>query len=476
MPSDPRRRESKRIQKQAAESVDSDEGSGGEDRLYSQARSPHHVKKLQKPSHGGNIIIKGDLHIKNLNDLNFINGRSDEPRPQRSSTPIRNPPRRQQRSKATKRASTLCDSSSASEEDVTSHSEESEPEDVAPKRPPKSMVSPERPIPHSQKKRREPADEGYHTSGTVSAYTAQVPGKVRGKEKGKGKQRSVSSVGSSSSRPRVSSSGGSRTFKDQESESEATSCHSDEDDEDDASAGEDGQTDKNAPLDDEEESDDDFLMLPIHIGNPNNLDAKGIGEKAILDTGTKVDWISQMFYDKIRDMGVKLTKLSPEELKLQYRDFNGKKFQPKGKVDLTIQTEEFKGEMKCRTMRFFIASKATFVILFGRETIRKHGFFTRSKRETDGEGVLAGLHDELTEAQKAEMKRKKEEQKKYAQERKKMRDSKTEKMARQKENASSPSASNVAVHLATTVSRSHRTRSPPSCSPRQSSSSMEGTW
>jgi hypothetical protein len=96
-------------------------------------------------------------------------------------------------------------------------------------------------------------------------------------------------------------------------------------------------------------------------------------------------------------MGVKSTKLGAEELEMQYRDFNGKKFQPTGKVDLMIQTEEFKGQMKCRTMKFFVASKATFAILFGRDTIRKHGFYKRSKRDTDGEGVLIGVHDELTE-------------------------------------------------------------------------------
>jgi hypothetical protein len=95
-------------------------------------------------------------------------------------------------------------------------------------------------------------------------------------------------------------------------------------------------------------------------------------------------------------MGIRSVKLSPDEL-VQYRDFNGNKFHPTGKVDLMIQTEDFKGDMKCRTMTFFVASKATFAILFGRDTIRKHGFFTRGKRDTEGEGVLIGVHDELTD-------------------------------------------------------------------------------
>jgi len=139
------------------------------------------------------------------------------------------------------------------------------------------------------------------------------------------------------------------------------------------------------------------MKLPIHIANPNNLDLPAIGEKAILDTGTKVDWISKAFYDKLRDMGVQLMQLSAEELEVQYRDFNDKKFQPTGKVDLMIQAEEFKSDLKCRTMRFFVANTATFSILFGRDTVRKHRFILgRGKSNEDGEGVLIGVHDKLS--------------------------------------------------------------------------------
>jgi hypothetical protein len=138
------------------------------------------------------------------------------------------------------------------------------------------------------------------------------------------------------------------------------------------------------------------MKLPILIANPNNLDLPAIGEKAILDTGTKVDWISKAFYDKLRDIGVRLTQLSAEELEVQYCDFNGKKFQPTGKVDLMIQAEEFKSGLKCRTMRFFVASKASFSILFGRDTIWKHRFFERGKSNEDGEGVLIGVYDKIS--------------------------------------------------------------------------------
>jgi hypothetical protein len=95
-------------------------------------------------------------------------------------------------------------------------------------------------------------------------------------------------------------------------------------------------------------------------------------------------------------MEVRTSKLSEQELEVQYRDFNGKKFKPTAKVDLTIQTEEFKGDIKCRTMRFFVANKATFAILFGRDTIRKHGLYRRGSSDTAGEGVHIGVLEELS--------------------------------------------------------------------------------
>ena len=104
------------------------------------------------------------------------------------------------------------------------------------------------------------------------------------------------------------------------------------------------------------------MKLAICIARPNALNGQGIFEKAILDTGTKADWISQMFYDDLRDAGVRSTKLDPEDSEMKYRDFQGKAFKPTGKVDLMIQTEEFKGHIKCRMMKFLVASKATFKI------------------------------------------------------------------------------------------------------------------
>lgn len=76
-------------------------------------------------------------------------------------------------------------------------------------------------------------------------------------------------------------------------------------------------------------------------------------------------------------------------MKKKYRDFNGTEFQPTSKVELMIQSEEFKGMIKCRRMSFLVAKKATFMILMGRDTIRNEELMTRGKRETDGEGALA---------------------------------------------------------------------------------------
>jgi hypothetical protein len=95
-------------------------------------------------------------------------------------------------------------------------------------------------------------------------------------------------------------------------------------------------------------------------------------------------------------MGIKSVKLNPEEQK-KYRDFNGKQFSPKSKVDLMIQSEEFKSAIKCRILSFFIASNAAFSILIGRDTIRKQELMTRGKRDTDGEEVLVGVHGESPE-------------------------------------------------------------------------------
>jgi hypothetical protein len=96
-------------------------------------------------------------------------------------------------------------------------------------------------------------------------------------------------------------------------------------------------------------------------------------------------------------MGIKSVKLNPEEQKSKYRDFNGKQFSPTSKVDLMVQSDEFKGTIKCRVLSFFIARSATFSVLIGRDTIRKHEFMTRGKRDTDGEGVLVGLHGKCAE-------------------------------------------------------------------------------
>jgi len=230
--------------------VDPGEQSGGEEPLYLQPRASHHSGRPQKPP---TSIIKGDVHIKSVKgNVYLVQGSREEERPQRSSTPTRTPTRRQKPTRTTTRSIAQCDSPSASEEDETTASDEPEPEYVAPRRSTKSIVPPERPRMYSEKKKRDQADEGYHTSGTVS-YTAQVSGKAKGK--GKGKERYASSTGGSSSRPRRDS----KMSKEFVNDSDASSYHSEGDDGDELSAGEvedDDQVEQAAPQEEDEASDD----------------------------------------------------------------------------------------------------------------------------------------------------------------------------------------------------------------------------
>ncbi len=240
--------------------VDPHEESGGDELL--QPRTPHHAKKSQKQP---TSIIKGDVHIKSVKgNVYLVQGSRDEERPQRSSTPTRNPPRHQQSARTTKRSTTQCDPPSTSEEDATSASDDTEPEDVALRQSRIPMPPPVRPRKHSEKKKRDQADEGYHTSGTVS-YTAQVPGKLKGKGKGKEKERSISPAASSSRRPRRDS----KMSKETGGETDASSSHSDADDGDEGSAEGDDETEQNAPQEESEASDDVCICVSQFCGCPN---------------------------------------------------------------------------------------------------------------------------------------------------------------------------------------------------------------
>jgi hypothetical protein len=83
-----------------------------------------------------------------------------------------------------------------------------------------------------------------------------------------------------------------------------------------------------------------------------------MSQKAVLDTGTKSDWMSQMFYNELKKtLEVKRSKLSAEYIKKEYRDFNGNKFQPTFKIELMIQSDEFTGVIKCRRLSFWLPRK-----------------------------------------------------------------------------------------------------------------------
>ncbi len=258
MSSSSRRRDPGRKQTRA---VDPREESGGDELL--QPRAPHHAKKSQKQP---TSIIKGDVHIKSVKgNVYLVQGSRDEERPPRSSTPTRNPPHRQQSARITKRPTAQCDPSSTSEEDAISASDDTEPEDVAHRQPRIPMAPPARPRKHPEKKKRDQADEGYHTSGTVS-YTAQVSGRVKGK--GKGKERSISPVASSSRRPRRDS----KMSRETGGDTDASSSHSDADDADDGderSAEVDDETEQAAPQEESEASDDVCIRVSQYCSCPN---------------------------------------------------------------------------------------------------------------------------------------------------------------------------------------------------------------
>lgn len=240
--------------------MDSDSESSGED----QPRS-HHSKKPPQKQPNRTIIIAEYVDITNGN-FSLVGGGRDESRSQRSSTPTRNAPRLQSNlvNRPKKRSTGHCDFRSAAEEDAESRSDESEPGDVprTNRRTAKSIErSGESRLP-TEKKKRDQADEGYHTSGT--AYRAESK-----RHPGKGKERSISSSTgeSSSSQPQLSSSAGSGKSGGVESDTDPPSHHSNPD-EDVLENDEDVDKDRNEEYEDGEDDDasDDVCFRSISSG------------------------------------------------------------------------------------------------------------------------------------------------------------------------------------------------------------------
>ncbi|KAH7355247.1 hypothetical protein BKA65DRAFT_236538 [Rhexocercosporidium sp. MPI-PUGE-AT-0058] len=469
-----RRHDTRRRRRQTAES---DAVSDVDEVEDPQPRGSNHPKKSQKqqtPTHitfeiHGPVTISGDL---NLGHENRDDRRRRTPSSTQGSTGRLQPSR--------KRPTTPCDfqsdDPSESEEDESSYSNDGA--DSQSRRATKTKIPHERHRgPAGRRTKRYQADEGYHT-GSTGSYTTESStqsAKVRGKVL-------PSKASESSARQaRLSSSVKPRKAEVIESDSEGNECHSDaateEDGEDLSSAGEDDEDDE------EDASDDDFGKLPVQISSKEDF-SKSIDEKAVLDTGTKPDWISASFYDELKSSGIPVerAKLSAEEQKIKYTDFNNKKFSPTSKVELVVQSDEFTGAIKCRNLTFFVASKATFSMLIGRDTIRKQKIMTRGKPDPDGEGVFVGVHGDIPEEEKAAIKKKREEQSKAKEERKRQRDAKLEETLKTKTKAKS-SSNQAAAHLATVASRNTRIRSPARgankavrYTERQSDSSLEGTW
>ena len=88
--------------------------------------------------------------------------------------------------------------------------------------------------------------------------------------------------------------------------------------------------------------------------------------EAILDTGTKPDWISKTF---LAELGLKCRKLTPAEEKI-FSDFNGNNFAPIGKANVMIYSNDWKG-FSTRRLSFLVARNLGSNILLGSKTIKK---------------------------------------------------------------------------------------------------------
>ncbi|PVH80361.1 hypothetical protein DL98DRAFT_654768 [Cadophora sp. DSE1049] len=462
-----RRHDTRRRRRHPAGPIASDVESGLDD-LDPQPHASHHQRKSQKqqkPTHvtfNGPVTISGDILV------------SHEGRDARRRDPSPPVPRRStgRLRAANKRPTTEHDSQSESSTDSEAYSSSSSVDSASHNGPSMRHAKSKAPaeslrVPSSRRTKRYNPDEGYHTSGTAS-YGAE-----QSKQSSKGKAK----VATSKPRGDLARPARAKQRRGKALPREADTAESLSDASDDETA-----SDINGIAEDdhaeEDASDEEFGKLVVQIGC---TDGSIISEEAVLDTGTKPDWISQTFFETLRKKaGIKSVKLVPEETR-KYRDFNGKSFSATHKVDLMIQSDEFLG-MKCRNLSFLIARDATFSILIGRSTIFKQELMVRRKREIDGEGAHVGVLGDVSKAEKSRIKKNKEDQDKTKQERKKQREAKMEEEETNKQKSrAKQSSSQSAARLATLDPR--RTGSPQrggkgatKNSERQSDSSLEGTW
>jgi hypothetical protein len=104
------------------------------------------------------------------------------------------------------------------------------------------------------------------------------------------------------------------------------------------------------------------------------FDNKQVDVNVILDTGTKLDWISGRFLKE--KLGLRHTKLNDEENKREFNDFNGNKFNGIGKAEVMLNSADFVG-FPCRKISFLVAKKDTFQILLGSKTIKKENLLCK---------------------------------------------------------------------------------------------------
>jgi hypothetical protein len=126
------------------------------------------------------------------------------------------------------------------------------------------------------------------------------------------------------------------------------------------------------------------------------FDNNEVHVQVILDTGTKLNWISQRFLkDKI---GVKYKKLNDDENKREFTDFNGNKFNGIGKVELMVQSVDF-AHFPCRTISFLVAKEGKFNVLLGSRTIKMENLLCKPA-ESQREGAFPAVQTDPKKGRK----------------------------------------------------------------------------
>ena len=131
----------------------------------------------------------------------------------------------------------------------------------------------------------------------------------------------------------------------------------------------------------------------ITVAGANN---EAFEVKAILDTGTGPDWISQWYLTDVLNLKASKDKNNKYSDK-NFSDFQGKPFKASGTVELMISSDEFEG-VSFRNQCFLVSRTSTFKILIGKTTIKKEKLLAHKPREILGDAAHIGLQPKLSKS------------------------------------------------------------------------------